>query len=82
MRPLRGNVPSTVHCRTGLQQRLEKTVKAYRVFFYGSFPREFCLCLRMYLYVFNICLAQINLIHFVNGFTFSSSLLPLFRSVM
>ena len=52
MHPLRGNVLSTVHCRTGLQQRLEKTVKAYRVFFYGSFPREFCLCLRMYLYVF------------------------------
>ena len=33
MHPLRGNVLSTVHCRTGLQQRLEKTVKAYRVFF-------------------------------------------------
>ena len=32
MHPLRGNVLSTVHCRTGLQERLEKTVKAYRIF--------------------------------------------------
>ena len=58
MHPLRGNVLSTVHCRTGLQQRLEKTVKAYRVFFTVRFPGSFvfvCVCICMYLYVFNIC---------------------------
>ena len=63
MHPLRGNVLSTVHCRTGLQQRLEKTVKAYRVFFTVRFPESLvfvcvCICLLACLStlnVFNIC---------------------------
>ena len=39
-----------LHPLTRLQQRLEKTVKAYRIF-YGSFPWDFCLCLCIYMVV-------------------------------
>ena len=39
-----------MHPLTRLQQRLEKTVKAYRIF-YGSFPWDFCLCLCIYMVV-------------------------------
>ena len=73
MQPLRGNVLSTVYCRTGLWQRLLKLI-----IFFSSFPWDFCLfCVFIPLFsrlsawhVSNICWDQINLIHFVNGFFF------------
>ena len=73
MQPLRGNVLSTVYCRTGLWQRLSKLI-----IFFSSFPWDFCLfCVFIPLFsrlsawhVSNICWDQINLIHFVNGFFF------------
>ena len=60
MHPLRGNVLSTVHCRTGLQQRLEKTVKAYRIFFTVRFPGIFVfVCVFIWLFA---CLSTFNVI--------------------
>ena len=62
MHPLRGNVLSTVHCRTGLQQRLEDC-QSISYFFTVRFPGSLvfvcvCICLLACLStlnVFNIC---------------------------
>ena len=58
MHPLRGNVLSTVHCRTGLQQRLNCQSILY--FFTVRFPGIF-VSVSVFIWLF-ACLSTLNFI--------------------